>query len=235
MSPRWSYLNLKDCGCCRVADNAEDLPTLQDAPSVWIDHLELRLVASVTVESLLRRILRLCLEPKKVPLLAFGEDSEELGDWDFLLLILVLFFNGIHTIFGCYRVRSVWLRRSFWVKYSFTEFVINQVMLPPTNGQREIAKRGVINSNEFSTPTRTLLLRSAILPGRRSHANPTRTGLPPQDCRDTWDFLSKSEWCESTVSTERLFRNCCMLYYSILPSGGTVLLVSLSTLERVQC
>jgi hypothetical protein len=82
-----------------VPDNAVNLPTLQSAPSVWIDHLELRLDASVMAESLLRRIRRLCLDPKKPRLLTFGEESEELGDWDFLLLILFLFINGFHTIF----------------------------------------------------------------------------------------------------------------------------------------
>ena len=65
-----------------------------------MDHFELRLDASVGVESRFRRILRLFFEPKNARLLTFGEQSEEeLGDWDFLLLIFFLFINGIHTIF----------------------------------------------------------------------------------------------------------------------------------------
>jgi hypothetical protein len=81
-----------------VPDNAENLPTLQSAPSVSIDHLELRLDASVTVtaKSLLRRIRRLCFAPKKPRLSTFGEESEELGDWDFLLLIFhPIFFSSL--------------------------------------------------------------------------------------------------------------------------------------------
>jgi hypothetical protein len=47
-------------------------------------------------ESLLRKIRRLFFEVKSF----VGEDSEEeLGDCDFLLLILLFFTNGIHTIF----------------------------------------------------------------------------------------------------------------------------------------
>jgi len=54
--------------------------TLQLAPSVWTDHLELKLEASVIPESLLQKVLRLYFEPKKTPFLALGEESEELGD-----------------------------------------------------------------------------------------------------------------------------------------------------------
>ena len=84
------------------SNNEQDLPTLQSALSAPSDQpLEPRLEASVmAVESLLRRILRLCFAPNKMPFLILGSPSDEVGDLDCFLLIVVLFIScGIHTIF----------------------------------------------------------------------------------------------------------------------------------------
>ena len=70
----------KSEGFKNTIGDRNDLPTLQLAPSVWTDHLELKLEASVIPESLLQKVLRLYFEPKKTPFLALGEESEELGD-----------------------------------------------------------------------------------------------------------------------------------------------------------